>query len=38
MQHTSVLEILEIWGEESQGGYNGLREVVHGELIPGAAR
>ena len=38
MQHTFGLEIAEIRGEESQGGYNSFKEVVHGELILGVAR
>ena len=38
MQHTFGLEIAEIGGEKLQGGYNGFREVVHGELLLGAAR
>ena len=38
MQHTFGLETAEIGGEEWQGGYNGFREVDHGELILGAAR
>ena len=38
MQHTLGLEIAEIRGEESQGGYNGFGEVVHEELLLSAAR
>ena len=38
MQHNFGLEITEIKEEESHDGYNGFREVVHGELLPGAAR
>ena len=38
MQHTFVLEIAEIRGEESHDGYNGFGVIVHGELLPGAAR
>ena len=38
MQHTFGLKIVEIGGEESQGGSNGFREVVHGELLLSAAR
>ena len=38
MQHTFGLEISEIKGEESKGGYNGFREVVHGEILPVASQ
>ena len=38
MQHTFGLEIPDIKGEESQGGYNGFREVVHGVILPVASR
>ena len=30
IKHTFGLEIAQIKGEESQGGYNGFREVVNG--------
>ena len=38
MQHTFGLEIADIGGKESQGGYNSFREGVHGEILPGATR
>ena len=38
MQHTFGLEIAEIGREELQGDCNSFVEVVHAELLPGAAR